>query len=717
MRDSHTISRFKGVNALDSAMNIRPFEAVATLNTIAFPSGQIWVARNTAVLIDFTPAGPLSLARILSLGLLDDEAGAHPPRLVVQQGAQLLYADAPAYAAPALCTGKVLSGTPSRLSYAQAASVLYFSNRLDTGKLLPGNPQVYNWGIAQPLNPPTLVAASTTMLGVVAIQRTAGVVTLQFAAPHGSFIGDPVYVDSDASATWPLSFAGLWVIASTPAADTVTYAQMLLPNAGPFARAVFAPGITAAVGYQYRFSAGFTTTAHWSTASALSLATGPLNVQSPVLLFPKQQDPQVNQFAAFRNLDGGGDWYLEDTTPAIAAGPFAGYGVYVDTISDDVLESSAQTPPYDNGVAPKARYLCASLDRNLACGIDDDPNSLAYSGYDSINFGRPQESWPIFNRIKIGEGETIPNGIGLTRYGAVIFTSNSNLYIVRGSLSDVTVSAPTPPTFFVQHLPFAIGCYSHFSIQPTSSGLIFLDDALRLMLFDGYYEPQPIAPALASVLQRITPGFPDVPASVFLKTDDRQWYILSIPVDGSTQNNLTIIVDRTVDEERVSGFWLTTLSLDDAVLVLNPDRTRSLICAESQRVDGSYAPLAGWVTSLPLLFSSNDDPATLIPNASWRSGYFGIKDEDGLDEFAFIKLFRYVQLATSLAPVACNVYIVDDDGYTFDAPLIVPVDIADGLRGGVNWKGRAASVELIFPPGSTAPISALTLAWNMARKR
>lgn len=718
-RDSHTVSRFRGINAIDSEMNTKPMEALSSLNAICLPSGELWNMRDTSVVLDFTvaPLSALSTARILSLGLLDDQEGGHVPRLVIQQGDTLLYSDSPGYANTAACTGKVLVGLASRLSYAQSASVLYFSNRLSTGKLLPGDPSVYNSGIAQPLAPPLLISATTTMLGVTAIQRTAGVVTVTFGTPASGFVGDPVYVDSDASATWPPSFAGLYKAASVPGA-TVTYAQPGLPDAGPFVRAVFAPGLTAATGYLYRFSGGFTKTKHWSTASQLSALSGPLTQQSPALLLPIQPDVQVDQFSVFRNLDGGGDWYLEGVTPIILApSAFPGYGVYIDTTTDDTLESSAQTPPYDNGVAPAARYLATTLDRILACGIDGDLSSVAYSGYDSINYGRPQESWPFFNRIKIGEGQEIPNGIGITRYGAVLFTQSSNLYIVRGTLNDITVSAPTPPSFIVQNLPFRIGLYSHFTLQSTSSGLLFLDDALRMMLFDGYYEPQQVAPSLAGVLGRITPGYQDLCASVFLKLDDRQWYILSVPVDGSTQNNLTIILDRTPDQDRNTGQWVTTFSLDDVVLVLNRDGTRTLLSAESQRSDGSYAAAAGWVTSFPLVYSPADAPSTLLPNASWRSGYFGIKDEDGLDEFSFIKLFRYVQLTTGLSPVGCNVYLVDRENYDFDNPLVIPVDISDGIRGGVNIKARACSVELIFPPGSSAPISSLTLAWNMARKR
>lgn len=722
MRDSHTLTRFGGIDTQDAEINVRPARAIGCMNVLAGPSGELWVMRDTQTVIDFatTPDQTVNLARILSIGALDNQAGGAPIRLVVQQGSTLIYADGPAFLNPTLTTGLALPATPARLSYAQSNSVLYFSNGLGGGKLLSGNPQVYKWGISPPLQPPTQIA-STTFLGVVSIQRAADTVTLQFGAPHGSFAGDPVYVDAGGAGAWDASYAGLFVIASTPAADTVTYAQAGA-NSGPFARATFPNGITCAAGYQYRMCFGCSLTGHWSTATAPTATIGPFTSQSPLFLSPLPPDPQIDQMALFRNLDGGGDWYLVDTYPIPPAGnpPFDSFPGRVplgpDTISDDVLESSAQTPPYDNGISPNGKYICANVDRILMCGIEGSQGVVKYSGYDSINFGRPQESWPLYNSIAIGQGQAIPNAIGMTRYGAVIFTNKGWLYIIRGTLQDITVSAPQAPSFQLTLLPFNIGAYSHFSLQTTPSGLVFLSDGLELMVFDGYYEPTRIAPVLNGIFQRITPGLQDLVASVYISDLNRQWYVCSFPVDGSLQNNLTVIVDMNPDQERNAGSWVSDLSIDDIIPLNARDGSKGLYCAQSQFEDGTVAALAGKVTTLPLFYDAADPATTLLPNAHWRSGYFGIKDEDGVDEMAFFKLFRTLRFATSLPGVTVMAYLVDGDTYTFDQPYVQKFDFNQNY-GSLNIKSRAISLDIIFPPGSAAPISALTQSWNFCGKR
>lgn len=648
MRDSHTISRFKGLNKLDSPMLIKPSYALDCRNVLGNPDGQLWVSRDTSVLLDFTNPeyAAEDIARITAIGVLDDQNTSSNPRLAIQQAAVLIVADGPTYANPQLCTGIELPIAPGRLSFVQSNSVLYFSSGKAGGKLLPGDTQVYNWGIVQPPVPP----------------------------------------------------------------------NVLPPVAGP---------LTILIGYQYRVCFGFSKTGHWSTASVVSASTGPLTAESSVVTTPIPTDAQVDQIALFRNLDGGGDWYLlQDSIVNLLAGPYpsnitvAGKVVtYTDVTDDDTLEDSLQTPPYDNGVSPNGKYLCPSLDRILMCGILTDPTAVAYSGYDSINFGRPQESWPVFNKLAIGEGQTIPNGIGLTRYGYVIFTDNRDMYIVRGTLQDVTVSAVQTPSFRVDQLPFRIGCYSHYTIQSTPSGLVFLSDALKLMLFDGYYEPQALVPLISGLLATITPGLQDVLASAYYESLERKLYILALPVAGSQQNNMTILLDVDADQERNTGAWVTDQSIDDIVTVLNQDGSRHVICAQSQLMSPNVPLNAGYISDLLLHYSEVDDPTTLMANAHWQSGYFGIRDEDGIDEWAYIKLFRFLRWVSELPNITVLARLVDGDQYTFDNPLIVRMENYNGVQA-INAKCRACSLDLIFGQNvAAAPISAITQAWNFCGKR
>lgn len=715
MRDSHTLTRFNGINKIDSPMNVHPKNALECLNVIGDPSGNLWAMRAPVNLIDFTSAGlaDLSLSRILSIGLLDDQKGENPPRLIIQQGGQLMVSDAPDFSNTALCVGYQLPNAPARLGYTQNNSVAYFSNGSAGGKLLPGDPTVYRWGIAAPLTPPKQVL-STTFLPVVSMQRAAGVTTIDFGVVlTGSvFMGDPVYVDKD-SGIWDNSFAGPFQIDALPTPTSVSYANPG-PDSGPFVRAIYPQGLTAATGYMYRQDYGFTKTGHWSTASFTTPVIGPLVQQSPVIMTTPSPDSQVDQAALFRNLDDGGEWLLVDTQPVLTDGPFAGSAFFLDTTTDDVLEEAQQSPPYDNGVSPNGKYVASNVDRVLMCGVPGDLGSLYYSGYDSINFGRPQESWPQFNRLAVGEGQAIPNAIGFTRYGAVIFTNNKDMFIVRGTLSDVTVSAVQTPSFRMDQLPFQIGNFSHYSTVSTKSGVVFLSDAFQLMLFDGYYEPQAVAPLIANVLARITPGTQDVCTSAYVEDETHQWYVLSVAVDGSLVANLTIIVDINQDQERNTGAWVSDLSVDDMVTLLNRDGSRQLLLAQSQGYSADVPQAAGWVSRLPIVYSETDTE-DLLPNPSWRSGYIGIKDEDGIDEWEYIKTFRLSQL-TCGSPLIQNRYLVDRENYTFANPDFAKIEVMNGY-GAINMKGRAVSIELVFPPGTRSAVSALTVSWNFRGKR
>lgn len=714
-RDSRTVVRFAGINTIDSPANVKPDYAIDCRNVIGTPSGELWAARLTKILIDFGlgPFAPVNISRIVAIGVLDTSASTGaPPRLLLQQGGRLFVTDSPSYLTVDEMTDVVAPINPGRLDFAQVASVLYFSAGTWGGKMLPGDLQYRKWGIAQAQAAPTRVLSTTGPN--ITVQRTGGVTIVTFpAALSDVFVGDPVYVDQDPSAPWDITFAGLFPITGVSGA-TVTYADAG-PDAGPFTRAVYPPGLTA-TSYQYRSDFGATVTGHWGTASNPGDPIAPTG-EGIVLLSPPvaPADPQVDQFALFRNLDEGGDWYLIGISPLIVGGPFAGRAVILDTTTDDQLETSAQTPPYDNGVSPNGKYICASLDRIIMAGILGNEEVVQYSGFESINFGRPQESWPFFNTLNVGQGQSTPIGIGNTRYGAVVFCTNKTMYILYGSLNDITTSAVTPLGFSMKELPYKIGTYSHYAIQSTPQGVIWLDDTLNFQMFDGYNPPTMVAPVLNGVMSKITPGSQDVVVSTYVAYLDRLWYILSFPAEGSATNNRTVILDITPDPDRNSGAWVFDYSLDALVSILNQDGTRHLIAAQfSTESDPTKQNLAGFLTELPFYNFQPGDP--LMPSAHWRAGFVGIKDEDGVDEWAYYKMFRFVRLMTEQG-LTVYAYMVDGGQYTFTQPLVVKFTPDSGVFS-VNLKCRAISLDIIMPDnGSGDPITGYTINWVFTGKR
>ena len=741
-RNSHTFTRFRGIAASDSVVNIPPDTARDCLNVYGDSGGWLNVFQMPTTLIDWgNPANAATdLAAVLSLGYLP--VPNQNPRLIIQQGATLMYADYP-YTIAVQYGGGPLAGILARLDYAVSNGLTYFCNGQEAGYVLPvtnptGNPtRRFGWGIAPPPAAPTVIA-STSYGGSITLQRTAGVTTATFATPHGAAPGQPFYVDSVAGVPWDASFEGVWKIATTPLATTLTFLQPGLPDAGPFTRASF-PGLPASTnGYQWGVAYGSSPVAHFGSLSPLSPNLMTALNDGPVLLIPPSADPQVDQVALFRNQDGGGTQYLTNAginrtgvVKAIATGDYAGYYVLLDTTMDEQLATSGQTAPYDNGVAPLGKYLAVWLDRVLMTGMAADPTGVRFTGFDSINFGRPQMCWCQFNEIKLGQGEAYPCGMGLLRYGGMVFfATNGYMYIYRGTLNDITVSAPASLSFYAEQLPYHIGLYSHYSVQSTPIGLVWLDDGLNLRVFEnsGFYPPKPLAPNLAGLLKRITPGTQDKVESAYINYLQRDWYLLAICVDGSLTPNMMVVVDVGADAARNTGAWPTDYAVNGLQWLEYADNSRHLIAALPYLPGSLASPTAGLLTEIPLIDNvkqgtsdeSLPNPANPpVPGAFWLGGYFGIHDEQGEDEYSLMKLFRYTRHSSNIKDgISLQGFMVDNDTATFDDPLPVPIEVEDSV-GGVNVKGRALSLLVRFPDNAAEcpTLTSLMLAWNVTSER
>ncbi len=729
-RNSHTSTRFRGVDYTSSVANIPPDSAIDSLNCYGDMGGFLVQFQQPSILLDWSnPANAsTNIAPTLSIGsLLTPNAY---PRLLIQQGAQLLYSDYP-YSSAAFFLHNVLSGLTARLDYALCNGILFFSNGQDGGYAVPGVGTRYLWGILPPPSPILISASTSWVPGSITVQRTAGVTTITFSNPHGAAVGDPCYIDSDPSAPWDSTFFGVFRIASVPTSSSLTFLQSG-PDSGPFTRATYPFVVTVTTGWQYGACYGGSLVEHFSSLSPISANTGAFTNQSPTVLVPPTTDWQVDQVAFFRNQDGvvvgGGLWYLEDTLPLISSGYYKGYTVFCDTQTDEQLATSGQTAPYDNGVSPNGKYLAVWLDRIMMCGITDDETGVRYTGFETILFGRPQMSWCTYNEIKLGQGQAKPLGMGLLRYGGMIFfADNGFMYIYRGTLSDVSVSAPTSLSFYAEQLPYSIGIYSHYTIQSTPAGCVWLDDGFNLRVMDntGFYPPKLLAPQLSGLFSRITPGSQDVVTSVHFTYLQHDWYILAFPIDGSLINNMCVVVDVTADPAKNMGAFPVSHSVSDFIWAAYPDQSLHLLASQPQLTSPADPPTAGYITEIPILqplIQGVADPTAPTPNppmpgAYWRGGYFGIHDEQGEDEFSFIKMFRYLRLNGSLASgLKVQAYLVNGEEWTWDNPAPYDFDM-DGDVGGLNVKARCLSPLILFPNDALATVVSLMLAWVVTAER
>jgi hypothetical protein len=78
--------------------------------------------------------------------------------------------------------------------------------------------------------------------------------------------------------------------------------------------------------------------------------------------------------------------------------------------------------------------------------------------------------------------------------------------------------------------------------------------------------------------------------------------------------------------------------------------------------------------------------------AYYQTGWFGNDSPD------LMKMFRFGHIVTSNSGIKLTAQVVDDENYTFNNPLIVPLKIVAGNRFSVNRKGRRMNILIEFPP-------------------
>jgi hypothetical protein len=304
----------------------------------------------------------------------------------------------------------------------------------------------------------------------------------------------------------------------------------------------------------------------------------------------------------------------------------------------------------------------------------------------------------------------------------IFFATDGFMYVYRGTLNDIVVSAPTSLSFYAEQLPYNIGLYSHFSVQPTSGGLVWLDDGLNLRIMDntGFYPPKLVAPQLTGLFKRITPNSQDKITSVRVSYLQRDWYIICFPIDGSLVNNMTVIVDTAAANP--TGAWPVNHSVSDLVWVNYADRTGRLIAIQPQLNPNPTSPLVSYLSVIPVLSPIAQgivSPAQLalfppnppMPGGFWRGGYFGIHDEQGDDQYSQIKMFRYFRIGSSLAAgLQVQAFLVNGEEWTWDNPATMWAEM-DGDIGGLNQKARCLSPLFVFPDDAIISLNSITMAW------
>lgn len=527
--------------------------------------------------------------------------------------------------------------------------------------------------------------------------RTSGVVT--FVPAHPIFAGNGVFANglSITTSGWAdATFNGTFiVISSTLAFSCIT--SFTVQIAGPDTVAAGTGTITTGVSFTtdklYAFSYVNSVTGHVSNAGPVFTLPGPVTNRILFFSIPPSPDPQVSGLVVWASLDNGGDLFRTPTS--LLNGTASG----IDMSPDSSLDTATQAP-FLNNVPLQGNFLAVGQSRVFVANLVGATTDIIYSGYEQILVGRPEESFPPNNRLKLAIGASAIAGIGVLHHGIVAFSNLDRMYTLRGQVEDISISAPVQFSAYLEEMPYKIGCKSHATIQSTPYGLIWWasDNTVELFNFGNSFGPSGLNDLSRNVyplLRQATPGFEFRAQSAYFNWLERDWYGLSFPANGSTTNNFTIFWGLNAAAASIDIFpvnipmdslgVVTTSSLQKLLCIGAGDRIFNLPI--SQDTTGGISP----------------SPNTIIPNtgnnlaAHWNGGYFGNETPTRS------KMWRRGMVVTDIPAAPTNMTVtaalVDNLQFQVRNPLLVgPVPVPLNGLVPINTRANRCSLQITFPP-------------------
>lgn len=213
-----------------------------------------------------------------------------------------------------------------------------------------------------------------------------------------------------------------------------------------------------------------------SAPSPISASSGPV-VNSVVTLsdLTASADPQVTHKWIFATVDTP----LNSTSAFYFAAEIANATTsWGDTLSDDALDTTRQAP-WDNLPAPAAQRILEYQSRIAAVGIGGKPDLVQLSGFEEIDLGVPQESWPPDLAFQVPGGTQ-----ALT--GAVVFANSLML-----STADYwfSLSGFDAQTFTKQDKVAQPGAVGFEAVDTTPTHLIWISRDKKFWAWDGVTTP------------------------------------------------------------------------------------------------------------------------------------------------------------------------------------------------------------------------------------
>jgi hypothetical protein len=489
-----------------------------------------------------------------------------------------------------------------------------------------------------------------------------------------------------------------------------------------------AAGLSPAFGYSYSYAWKNSVTGHVGNVSIADAASGAFTKKANQAIAspPNPADAQIDTIVWFRSLDGGGDQFrlcevnlatgaittFSSGTQITAQIIGAQYLQITDASPDSSIDQATRGPLINNPPV-QGNYVALGQSRLFVFNLAGSPQDIIYSGYEQILLGRPEESFPPNNRLRLSIGAEQIAGGGVLQAGVVAFSQTGRMYMLRGQVEDISLAVPVNFSAYLEELPWTLGCASHFTIQSTPYGLIWLAGDKTVQLFDGRSEPVDISAPIYPYLRRITPGTESQCVASYFNWLERDWYVLLAALDGSLTINRMFMfaankIPQSNDLESMELFVsdipanLPAGTVPWIGLITTSTLQRELCIASQGRIQ-NLPVTSDTVNGVTVDFTINPSTAGNL-NAFWRGGYFGNINPQRS------KLWRWLRLITDQDPKAFKVLMryVDDEQRTFTQPEIQGPFTLRTSKQGLNHRSNRASVEIDFP-AQDAPANVLEL--------
>ena len=530
-----------------------------------------------------------------------------------------------------------------------------------------------------------------------------------------------VLADAPTSAWWMKEASGVVAADSADGNNAAYVGSFTFSQTTPISG-----GISAAFGYGYGYAWMNSTTGHVGNVSLASASSGPLNHVTFVAQAqaPNPADAQIDTIVWFRYQDGGGDLFRLCSVN-LATGALTTYGAgsvlsaqlwngsylqLTDQSPDTALDTTTLGPLINNPPL-LGNYVATGQSRVFIFNLVGSPQDVIYSGYEQILLGRPEESFPPNNRLRLSIGAESIAGGGVLHAGVVAFSQTGRMYMLRGAVEDISLEVPIAFTSYLEELPWTLGCFSHFSIKSTPYGLIWLAGDKTVQLFDGHNPPMDLSQGVYPYLRRITPGTEGQTVAGYYNWLDRDWYTLLVCTDGSlTPNRLITFALNISRSEGLNTIQSVEAFISDVPNVLPGGATWVGLLTTSKLQRMLCLASGGFIQQLPVSPDTQNgltqdytiNPATGGQlNAFWKGGYAGS------DSAQRSKMWRWARLVTDQGGFHISAHMVDDERRKFTNPEIIGPLKVDG-RTGINNRAKRMAIEILFP-AADAPANVLEL--------